>query len=112
MGGCFYAVSATFRDPGVADEYVAWLTGGHIAAVLAGGARSARIIRIEADASAGVPVELQVEVQYVFESRERFQRYVAEVAPRLRQEGLERFGPARGVAFSRRSGEVVFVAGT
>lgn len=100
-----YTVTATL--PGaVAEEYIAWLTGGHVADVIAGGAASGQIARLDqAGPDAGGTV--RIEVQYLFPDRAAFDRYEREGAPKLRAEGLARFGPDRGVSFERRVGEVV-----
>jgi hypothetical protein len=97
-----YTVIATLPDPQTADEYVRWLTGGHIAAVLRGGAESGMVVRIEEPAA-----PLQVESRYVFPSREGYDRYIREVAPDLRADGLRKFGPERGIRMERRLGTIV-----
>ncbi len=108
-----YTVIATLPNQGVADEYVSWLTDGHIDAVIGGGAHSAMIVRLDPPAtSASTPpsssrAEVQVEVRYIFSTRDDFDRYVKLTAPGLRVEGLQRFGPERGVRFERRTGAVV-----
>jgi dipeptidase E len=93
-----YVVAATFSDAAVAEEWLAWLRGGHVAEVLAGGAESAEIV--EMDAGQG----LAFEVRYLFRSREAFAAYERDHAPRLREEGLRRFGPERGVTYRRTTG--------
>ncbi len=96
-----YTVIATLRDEATAAEYIAWLKGGHIQAVVDGGAIEGSVIRIEDPSS---PV--QVESRYLFRSREDYDRYLRDYAPRLRAEGLARFGPDR-VGLSRRLGRVM-----
>lgn len=96
-----YVVAATFTDGAVADEWLAWLRGGHVAAVLAGGAESAEVV--ELDAKEG----RSFEVRYRFGSREAFVAYERDHAPRLREEGLRLFGPERGVSYRRTTGLVV-----
>lgn len=97
-----YTVSVTLPDEPTAREYIGWLEGGHLAAVIAGGATSAQIIRIQAGAEPN-----QLEVRYLFPNQQVFDRYVAEVAPALRADGVRRFPPERGIRFERRSGVVV-----
>jgi hypothetical protein len=97
-----YTVIATLPSEAAAAEYAAWLRDGHLDAVIAGGARSAQVVRIVEP-----PEPVEIEVRYLFESRAAFDRYVRETAPRLRAEGLARFGPASGVSFRRTVGEVV-----
>ena len=48
----------------------------------------------------------RVMARYVFPSREAFDRYVREVAPALRAEGLAKFGPQTGVLMERSVSEV------
>jgi hypothetical protein len=105
MGGVAYTVVATFPDAQTAGEYVAWLAGGHLRQVVASGAESAMIVRVEEPADA-----IQVESRYVFPSREAYARYVAGPAVSLRAEGMRLFGPDRGVRMERRFGEIVGAA--
>lgn len=117
-----YTVIASFPDRSIADEFVDWLRGGHVRAVMAGGATSATIVRLDPDSppagsvgglgglggAASAPIaQHRVEVRYEFPSRADFQRYVDVHAPALRSEGLTKFGPARGVIFSRTLGDIV-----
>jgi hypothetical protein len=101
MAEVTYSVIATIPDEQTRDEYLEWLEREHIADVVRAGARSGRAVLV---VEPGEP--LQVESQYEFESMAAFDRYVAEEAPRLRAEGLRRFGPERGIRFERRVGEV------
>ncbi len=71
--------------------------------MLAGGARSARIVAMQAQ-EPGKPVG--VETQYVFLNADALAAYVRDVAPGLRAQGVAKFA-ARGVRFERRVGEVV-----
>lgn len=98
-----YAVTAWVLSEAMREEYVAWLRGGHVEAVLAGGAQSARVVALEAG---GPGQAVGVETQYVFADADALARYVRDVAPGLRAEGVARFA-ARGVKFERRVGEVV-----
>lgn len=104
MSAIAYTVTAVFPNETIRDEYIAWLEDGHIDAVVKGGAHSAMIVKLEREAGERGP---QVEVRYIFPTRELFDRYVREFAPTLRSDGLARFGPARGVSMSRRIGEVL-----
>jgi len=97
-----YTVFATLPDEPTAREYIGWLEGGHLAAVIAGGATSAQIIRVQSSLE-----PIQLEVRYLFPNQQVFDRYVAEVAPALRADGVRRFPPERGVRLERRSGVVV-----
>ena len=102
MGGILYSVIATLPDEATRAEYIAWLEDGHLDQVVKGGAHTAMIVRV-LDPEAPP----QVETRYVFATRDLFDRYVREAAPRLRQDGLRRFPPERGVGFQRRLGEIL-----
>ncbi len=93
-----YTVTAQFTDAAVATEYTAWLTHGHLAQVLEGGAIEARLITLG-------PTSLQV--HYLFTSAEAFARYEAGPAVALRAEGAAKFPATRGVTMSRSAGAVV-----
>ena len=72
-----YTVAATFAEHVVADEWLAWLNGGHIAECLAaGGALDAEIVAVEG-------TTLTYEVRYRYPSRHAFAVYEREHAPRL-----------------------------
>ncbi|MBX3389749.1 MAG: DUF4286 family protein [Phycisphaeraceae bacterium] len=100
MSAIAYTVLATFPDEPTAREYIDWLLGGHIGAVLRGGASSAQIIRNQSE-------PIQVEIRYLFPNQQVFDRYVAEVAPGLRADGIRRFPPERGIRMERRSGVIL-----
>lgn len=95
-----YTVAVTFADAAVADEWLAWMRGGHVAAVIAGGASAAEVVELDAESGR------EIEARYTFASREAFAAYERDHAPRLRAEGLARFGPERGVSYRRRVGVV------
>ncbi len=96
-----YTVTATFPDLMTRDAYIDWLRGGHVDAVIAGGALTGEIVAIE---EPGTPI--RVETRYWFADRAGFDRYVRDTAPALRADGLERFPPERGITFERRIGRV------
>jgi hypothetical protein len=107
MAKVWYAVIATLPSSEIADEYVHWLEDGHVDAVIRAGAHSAMIIRLDREPAANLPDPArQVMTQYVFATRELFDRYVEHDAPTLRAEGLKLFGPERGVRMERRLGEI------
>lgn len=86
----------------VADEYAAWLADGHVDAVVReGGALWGKWER-GAEASDGT---VAVKSIYLFPSQAAYDAYVSEVAPRMRADGLRRFGPdsGKGVTFERRT---------
>jgi Domain of unknown function (DUF4286) len=99
MSEIIYTVTATLPDTNTAGEWLRWLREGHIAAILASGATAAEIIAVD-----GKPNWF--EVRYRFPSREAFDRYEREIAPRLRAEGLKRFPVDRGIVYQRSVGVV------
>lgn len=99
-----YTVIASFEDEPTRDEFVAWLEDGHVDAVIAGGAHSAAIVRLDRD---GPTDPILVEVRYLFSTRELLDRYLRQSAPALRADGLKRFPPERAVTFRRTIGEIV-----
>jgi hypothetical protein len=106
-----YTVTATFDDPAVADEWVAWLRDEHVRDVIEAGAMDGEVIVVDPDPqereTASGPRRQTCEVRYHFADRAAFEAYVRDHAPRLREEGLKRFPPERGIAYSRHGGEVV-----
>jgi hypothetical protein len=97
-----YTVAVTFPDAVLADEWLRWLAEGHIAEVLAGGATDAEVVAFDSP-------ERSFEVRYHFPSREVFERYERDHAPRLRADGLRRFPVERGITYRRSLGGVVLV---
>ncbi|MCE7975374.1 MAG: DUF4286 family protein [Leptolyngbya sp. PLA1] len=95
-------MTARFPGPERVEGYIAWLTGGHVRQVLDAGALSGEVVRLDRP-----PEQPAVQTRYVFATREAFERYEREAAPRLRAEGLALFGPETGVTFSREVGTVV-----
>jgi hypothetical protein len=95
-----YTVRCEFDDPAVAERYIAWLVEGHLADVIAAGASAATLVRLD-----GTPIAC--EARYRFPSREAFERYERDHAPRLRAEGLARFPLALGQRYARSVGTVV-----
>jgi hypothetical protein len=96
-----YTVISEIADPAIAEEFLGWIRP-HAAEVVAAGARSAAVVRLDGEAP---PVRL--EMRYLFASRAAFAAYERDHAPRLRAEGLARFPPERGVRLSRTLGEIV-----
>src|SRR5262245_46016447 len=94
-----YVVSATFPDDSMIEAWLGWLREGHIDEVLASGATRAEIVQLDAPAHT-------FEVRYRFPSRESFDRYEREHAPRLRAEGLQLFPMERGISYRRSIGVV------
>jgi hypothetical protein len=100
MGAIVYTVTATFADNATADEWLSWLRAGHAAEVLAAGATDVEIVELDGPARS-------LEVRYHFPSREAFEQYEKEHAPRLRAGGLQRFPAERGITYRRSLGIVV-----
>lgn len=99
-----YTVTATLPDEATCASYIRWLEDGHVDAVIDGGAHSGMIVRLDPEPAGGNP---RVQTVYLFPSRAAFDRYVAETAPALREDGIRRFGGIEGVSFARAIGEVV-----
>lgn len=92
-----YCVTATLPVD-LIDDYIAWLSDGHVQAVLDGGAEAAWVIRLG---------DGRVESRYHFADRAAYDRYDVNVAPALRADGIARFGD-RGVQFERCFGQVMW----
>jgi dipeptidase E len=95
-----YTVAATFTDSALADAWLAWLHGGHLAQVIAAGALDAEVVELDA------PEGRAFEVRYHFASRDTFDHYQRQHAPRLREEGLRLFPTDKGVVYRRTVGTV------
>ena len=100
-----YTVIITFSEPELVPQYVSWLSGGHIRQVCEAGALSGLVVLLD-PALDELPT---LEVRYLFPSRAALERYLTDHAPRLRAEGLARFGPASGVTYRRTTGTVTHV---
>lgn len=101
----YYAVICSIKHDNKVSEWLEWLENGHIDDVKKGGAIDVRIIRH--DPEDDLSEETTLEVQYVFPDRQAFDRYVAEYAPKLRQEGLDKFPPEDGFSYSRQTGDIL-----
>ena len=100
MTPLLYSIVVTLPDAQTAERWLRWLRDGHIAEVLAGGARAAEIVQVEGPAHC-------YEVRYRFPGRDAFARYERDHAPRLRAEGLRLFPPEKGVTYRRAVGLVL-----
>lgn len=105
MASIIYTVVATLPDESTVQRYVAWLKGGHVQAVLAGGAMSV-VVAVRDREEGAVGGARVVDVRYVFATRAALERYVREFAPALRAEGVALWGSVAGVRFERWVGEV------
>lgn len=103
-----YVVRISIDEPRVFDGYVNWLRDSHVGDVCAAGARDADLLVM--DVQPGEP--FVVEAHYRFVSRDAYDKYEREQAPRLRARGIEelaRLGvePGRGVTFHRATGKAL-----
>jgi hypothetical protein len=87
-----YVVRIDFDDAAVRDDFGIWLRDHHIKDVLAAGAQGAKLY-----VHAG---ELAIEVRYTFDSRDAFDAYERDHAPRLRADGTK-FLAGRSARFTR-----------
>ena len=101
-----YTLSCAFTEEAVAREWVDWLRNSHLADVCAAGALDAEIVRLDSGDNSG-GATCRFEVRYHFASREAFEAYQRDHAPRLRADGLKLFPPQRGVTYERNTGEVL-----
>jgi hypothetical protein len=95
-----YSVMCTFEDPFVALEWIEWMKREHLQDVRTAGALQAHVVRFDGD-------PCRCAAHYQFESREAFEAYERDHAPRLRRLGLEAFPLNRGLRYERSTGEVV-----
>lgn len=99
-----YQVTATLPDEPTAASYIQWLQGGHVQAVIDGGADRGVVVRLDQDSLGDAP---RVQTVYEFPTRAAYDRYVETAAPALREDGIKRFGNVAGVSFSRSLGEIL-----
>ncbi len=95
-----YSVTCTFQNESLAREWLEWIESEHLGEVIAAGAIDAEVVILD-----GNP--MRCEARYHFASREQFNIYEREHAPRLRNEGLKKFPLTRGMSYVRSMGEVV-----
>jgi hypothetical protein len=96
-----YTIQVVFDDDSVAEEWLEWLREGHAADLIAGGAERVEVIQLDGP-------QTTLEARYDFRDRDAFEQYERESAPRLREEGTQRFPPSRGARYRRSTGVVVF----
>jgi hypothetical protein len=102
MPATWYMVTACLPDEDTRRAYLEWIQAGHLDQVRLGGATTAQLVSISEPAT-----PLEVSSIYTFPSREAFDVYLRDHAPRLRSEGLARFGPKSGVTFRRQVGTIL-----
>jgi hypothetical protein len=91
-----YTVRIDFDDATLRDEFGIWLRDHHIKDVLAAGAQGAKLY-VHGDTYA-------IDVRYTFDSREDFEAYERDHAPRLRADGIA-FLAGRTARFTRTTSE-------
>ena len=98
-----YMVTAIIANHEYANEYVAWLKGGHVQDVVnRGGALTGEVVVL--DSSDG---RIHVQSLYLFPSRSSFDGYQTGAAVELRAEGKRLFVDTNKVAeWQRATGEV------
>ncbi len=110
-----YVVRASCGSASLRTSYVQWLVGsaqqfGHMAEVLGAGALTAEVVTLDRPEGAQVDETWIAEARYTFRNRAALESYLAEHAPRLRVDGLAKFGPQGSVGsvlFARFTGELV-----
>ncbi len=95
-----YTVKSETDDEATLAAWSAWLQATHLREVIDAGATKVELVRLDSK---------HLECRYQFESREAFNRYESEHAPRLRADALARFPPGSGLTMSRTTGDIVFV---
>ena len=103
MPRLLYTVRTSCPTPHLRSRYLAWLSPGHVMAVRHAGADHVRIVLPERDSESAPAV---VETQYVFPSRQSFERYLRDHAPALRADGLRNFPEETGITYSRQVAEI------
>ena len=97
----FYGVTATFPNTESAMGYVDWISAG-VREVVNAGASSGKVVQLDSSDQG-----FRVETQYIFPDSKGLDRYTkSDLAARLKQEGMQKFGPV-GVKFERRVGEIL-----
>lgn len=99
-----YTVTGTLASKDTLSEYVDWLKGGHIQALVAAGALSAEVDVLETEENENV----KVEATYVFPSRESLQAYFDGPAAELREDGKVRWVDTGKISFSRKIAAIQF----
>jgi len=102
-----YTVRASFPDTASRDDYIAWLINEHIADVIAHGAQSGCVIKHDSSIGDSIKAPFLVEARYIFSSRDAYETYINEQAPKLRAIGLAKFAHLQGVSFERTVGVIL-----
>ncbi len=96
-----YSVRSTFTNAAVRADFLAWLSGGHLADVVNAGALDAEVVEFELAADAPADAIADVETRYHFSSRTAFDAYTNGPAVPLRAEGMTKFPQSRGIVMTR-----------
>lgn len=100
MNPVHYRVVATLPDAEVAERYLTWLMGGHVAEVCRLGGAIAAVVKLAGEGH-------RIASTYRFASQAELDRYEKDFAPRLRAEGASLFPPESGIRFEREYGEIL-----
>ena len=95
-----YEVTATIHDAAAEQDWVDWILNQHIADVVAAGAERGQLVHVDTDNDTRV-----YSVQYEFASRAALDAYLADHAPRLRNEGRALFNETQ-ITYTRRTGAI------
>jgi hypothetical protein len=104
-----YDVRIAIDDVRAFEAFVAWLVDRHVDDVCDAAGCAADVVVLDPRPDAGPRA---VHVRYRFASREAFEAYERDHAPRLRAEGLAELArhgvaPSHGATFTRSTGEIV-----
>lgn len=97
-----YTVRCKFSSPNrknLSEQWLEWLRDEHIEDVKDGGATDATIFQMDS-----TDKELIFEIRYEFSNRAMFEKYEAEHASRLREEGKLKFPYELGLSYERTTG--------
>jgi hypothetical protein len=93
-----YTVACAFTDESVCDRWCAWMVDTHYGDLLDAGAVRAELVRFG---------PLHAESRYLFATREAFDAYERDHAPRLRADGLAHFPLSLGLTYTRSVGDQI-----
>ena len=107
MTAIAYNVYCRIPNATQATSWLEWMRHDHIAKVIAAGAQSATLLKINEEQK---PDDLKgdlYEVRYIFASRTVYDEYITNHAPRLRAEGAALFPPGADFIYSRNHAEII-----
>ncbi len=94
-----YTVRCGLNNRELADSWLRWLRAEHIDDVIQAGAVSAEIFEMTEP--------LTYEIRYSFSTKSALDDYFRNHAPRLREEGLQKFPLELGLNYSRTTGRLL-----